>query len=58
MNQELEKKSVNAIRAAKEDSTRPSFITVKTQIGYGCPAKQGKASAHGEPLGVDNGCIP
>ncbi|MGN0297754.1 MAG: transketolase [Lachnospiraceae bacterium] len=43
-----------AIEAAKADTTRPSFITVKTQIGYGCPAKQGKASAHGEPLGPDN----
>ncbi len=43
-----------AIEAAKADKTRPSFITVKTQIGYGCPAKQGKASAHGEPLGVEN----
>ena len=43
-----------AIEAAKADKTRPSFITVKTQIGFGCPAKQGKASAHGEPLGVDN----
>ena len=43
-----------AIEEAKADTTRPSFITVKTQIGYGCPAKQGKASAHGEPLGEDN----
>jgi len=43
-----------AIEAAKADKTRPSFITVKTLIGYGCPAKQGKASAHGEPLGDDN----
>ena len=43
-----------AIEEAKADTTRPSFITVKTQIGYGCPAKQGKASAHGEPLGDDN----
>lgn len=43
-----------AIEEAKADTTRPSFITVRTQIGYGCPAKQGKASAHGEPLGVDN----
>lgn len=43
-----------AIEAAKGDLERPSLIVVKTQIGYGCPAKQGKASAHGEPLGVDN----
>lgn len=43
-----------AIEEAKADATRPSFITIRTQIGYGCPAKQGKASAHGEPLGADN----
>ena len=43
-----------AIEEAKADKTRPSFITIRTQIGYGCPAKQGKASAHGEPLGEEN----
>ncbi|NDL68048.1 transketolase [Clostridiales bacterium F-3ap] len=43
-----------AIKAAKADQAHPSFITVKTQIGCGCPAKEGKASAHGEPLGADN----
>lgn len=43
-----------AIEEAKADKNRPSLIKVNTQIGYGCPAKQGKASAHGEPLGVDN----
>ncbi|MDD6212668.1 MAG: transketolase [Clostridiales bacterium] len=43
-----------AIEVAKADTSRPSLITVKTQIGYGCPAKQGKASAHGEPLGDEN----
>lgn len=43
-----------AIEEAKADKSRPSLIKVNTQIGYGCPAKQGKASAHGEPLGVDN----
>lgn len=43
-----------AIEEAKADLSRPSMIIVSTQIGYGCPAKQGKASAHGEPLGADN----
>ncbi len=43
-----------AIEEAKADKTRPSFITIRTQIGYGCPAKQGTASAHGEPLGEEN----
>ena len=43
-----------AIEEAKADTSRPSFITVKTQIGYGCQAKQGTAAAHGEPLGEDN----
>ena len=38
-----------AIEEAKADKTRPTMITVKTKIGYGCPAK-----AHGEPLGADN----
>ncbi len=43
-----------AIESAKANTSKPSFIEVRTQIGYGCPKKQGKASAHGEPLGVDN----
>ena len=43
-----------AIEQAKADHEHPSFITVKTTIGYGCPAKQGTASAHGEPLGEEN----
>lgn len=43
-----------AIAKAKADKERPSLIICKTQIGYGCPAKVGNASAHGEPLGEDN----
>lgn len=43
-----------AIEEAKADKKRPSLIKIDTLIGFGCPAKQGKASAHGEPLGEEN----
>ena len=43
-----------AIDLAKAEKIRPSFIEVKTVIGYGCEAKQGTPAAHGEPLGEDN----
>lgn len=41
-----------AIRAAQADP-RPSFIAVRTHIGYGAPHKQDTSKAHGEPLGDD-----
>ncbi len=41
-----------AIRLAK-GSDKPTLIACHTAIGYGSP-KAGQASAHGEPLGVDN----
>ena len=44
---------VKAIEAAKADKDKPSVIIVNTEIAYGTP-KQGKASAHGEPLGEEN----
>lgn len=43
-----------AALSAKAETEKPSIIIIKTKIGYGCPAKMGKASAHGEPLGEDN----
>ncbi|MCB2307070.1 transketolase [Clostridium estertheticum] len=43
-----------AIIAAKKEDKKPTIIIVKNIIGYGCLAKQGKACAHGEPLGVEN----
>lgn len=41
-----------AIEAARKNP-RPSFISIKTIIGYGSPNKQGTSKAHGEPLGPE-----
>ena len=41
-----------AAENAKKDD-RPSFVRVRTIIGYPAPTKQGKAEAHGAPLGQD-----
>lgn len=42
-----------AIAAARDEIRRPSFIAVRTHIGYGSPHKQDTAGAHGEPLGAE-----
>ena len=42
-----------AIRKAKAETEKPSFIEIKTIIGYGCPSKQGSHKVHGSPLGQD-----
>jgi transketolase len=41
-----------AIRQAKLES-RPSLISVRTQIGYGLPNRAGTPQAHGEPPGAE-----
>ena len=43
----------NAVKEAKADKNRPSFIKINTVIGYGAGKKQGTAGAHGEPLGSE-----
>ncbi|MEM6486177.1 MAG: transketolase [Pseudomonadota bacterium] len=43
----------NAIKEAQEDTQRPTIICCKTVIGKGAPNKQGTASTHGSPLGVE-----
>ncbi len=40
-----------AIRAAQEETDRPSMIVVRTHIAYGSPNKVDTAEAHGSPLG-------
>lgn len=42
-----------AITLAKANLDKPSFIEVRTKIGYGS-AKEGSSAAHGAPLGEDN----
>jgi transketolase len=42
-----------AIGEAVADAVRPTLICCKTVIGFGAPNKQGTASTHGAPLGVE-----
>lgn len=42
-----------AIDNARKETSRPSLIRVRTEIGFGSPNKMGTAEAHGSPLGED-----
>ena len=42
-----------AIVAARAETTRPSMIACRTEIGHGAPTRAGTAKAHGEPLGAE-----
>ncbi|MDQ3510118.1 MAG: transketolase, partial [Pseudomonadota bacterium] len=42
-----------ALQQAREETTRPSLILVRTCIGYGSPNKAGSFEVHGSPLGTD-----
>jgi transketolase len=41
----------HAIKVFQQTTGRPTFIVLDSHIGYGSPNKEGKAEAHGEPLG-------
>lgn len=43
----------NALTRARAETERPSFIAVRTHIGYGSPDKQDTFEAHGSPLGEE-----
>jgi transketolase len=43
----------NALRAAWDETTRPSLILVRSHIGQGAPHKQDTFESHGSPLGHD-----
>ncbi|SFB21258.1 transketolase [Amycolatopsis marina] len=43
----------DAIAAAKAETTRPSFIRLRTVIGYPAPTKMNTGKAHGAALGAD-----
>jgi transketolase len=44
---------MNALAAAKAETSRPSFIVLRTVIGYPAPNKMNTGKAHGAALGED-----
>ena len=44
---------LTAIEAARAETTRPSFILLRTVIGYPAPTKMNTGKAHGAALGAD-----
>jgi transketolase len=42
-----------ALGEAKAETTKPSFIRLRTTIGFGAPEKQNTSAAHGNPLGLE-----
>lgn len=42
-----------AITTARNETSRPSLISIRTHIGYGSPHKQDTFEAHGSPLGLE-----
>jgi transketolase len=42
-----------AIAAARDETIRPSLVSIRTHIGYGSPHKQDTFEAHGSPLGPE-----
>ena len=42
-----------ALNKAREETGRPSIISVRTIIGYGAPHKQNTFGIHGSPLGTE-----
>src|SRR5213592_2091623 len=47
-------KAINrALKRARKQTDKPSFIIVDSHIAFGAPTKQDTHGAHGEPLGED-----
>ena len=42
-----------ALKNARTDTSRPSFIAVRSHIAYGSPRMQGSFKSHGSPLGPE-----